>query len=105
MKHTICWSIYVPGTVWLTTGVQSLISVCLNLFFLFSEREIGFNLYRVHIGGVLVYMLLHLRVFKACTLCAGLNIAVPEQDLTALKGAAWLASHIICQAYKGTFLL
>jgi len=58
-----------------------------------------------YIGGVLVYTLLHLRVFKACTLCVGLNIAVPEQDLTALKGAAWLASHIICQAYKGTFLL
>ena len=51
---------------------------CLSepFFFLFSEREIGFNLYHVHIGGVLVYMLLHLRVFKACTLCAGLNIAV-----------------------------
>ena len=58
-----------------------------------------------YIGAVLVYMLLHLRVFKACTLCVGLNIAVPEQDLTALKGAAWLASHIICQAYKGTLLL
>ena len=53
----------------------------------------------------MVYTLLHLRVFKVCTLCVGLNIAVPEQDLTALKGAAWLASHIICQAYKGTFLL
>ena len=52
-----------------------------------------------------MYMLLHLRVFKACTLCVGLNIAVPEQDLTVLKGAALLASHIICQAYKGTFLL
>ena len=53
----------------------------------------------------MVYMLLHLRVFKACTLCVGLNIAVPEQDLTVLKGAALLASHIICQAYKGTLLL
>jgi len=74
-------------------------------FLLLSESKKLDLICTGYIGAVLVYMLLHLRVFKACTLCVGLNIAVPEQDLTALKGAAWLASHIICQAYKGTFLL